>query len=210
MSSQNDQSINYPFAKDALEKTEAKLNELEEKLDQTLTNIQNKINQQAKAETAKEVINLLGETIQHLKDEIQTKLIAVQDSLEAKKSSLDYFTIAFMGKTKAGKSTLHSILTEQGWSAIGSGKQRTTRLNRVYEWKNIRIIDPPGIGAPGGKTDEEIAESIINKADLVVFVVTNDSQQESEFQFQQLLNRGEITPVYFHQVDVAFSVLVLN
>ena len=180
----------YPFAKDSLENTEAKLKELEEKLDKTLTEIQNQINQQAKAETAKEVINLLDETIQHLKDEIQTKLIAVQDSLEAKKSSLDYFTIAFMGKTKAGKSTLHSILTEQGWSAIGAGKQRTTRLNRVYEWKNIRIIDTPGIGAPGGKTDEEIAQSIINKADLVVFVVTNDSQQESEFKFLKLLKEN--------------------
>ena len=180
----------YPFAKEALEKTEAKLKELEQKLDETLTDIQNQINQKAKAETAKEVINLLHETIQHLKEEIQTKLIAVQDSLEAKKSSLDYFTIAFMGKTKAGKSTLHSILTEQGWDAIGAGKQRTTRLNRVYEWKNIRIIDTPGIGAPGGKTDEEIAQSIINKADLVVFVVTNDSQQESEFQFLKLLKEN--------------------
>lgn len=180
----------YPFAKEALEKTEAKLKELEQKLDDTLTDIQNQINQKAKAETAKEVINLLHETIQHLKEEIQTKLIAVQDSLEAKKSSLDYFTIAFMGKTKAGKSTLHSILTEQGWDAIGAGKQRTTRLNRVYEWKNIRIIDTPGIGAPGGKTDEEIAQSIINKADLVVFIVTNDSQQESEFQFLKLLKEN--------------------
>lgn len=63
-------------------------------------------------------------------------------------------------ETKAGKSTLHSILTEQGWDAIGVGKQRTTRSNRFYTWNNIRIIDTPGIGAPGGKSDEEIAESI--------------------------------------------------
>lgn len=59
---------------------------------------------------------------------IKTQIKTVHEALEAKKSSLDYFTIAFMGKTKAGKSTLHSILTEQGWDAIGVGKQRTTRF----------------------------------------------------------------------------------
>mgnify|MGYP006421024489 CR=1 FL=1 len=177
----------YSFTKQALEQTESNLNELEHKLSQEIANIKATIQGKAKAETAQEVIKLLEETQQKLEQEIKTKIKAVDEALEAKKRSLDYFTIAFMGKTKAGKSTLHSILTEQGWSAIGAGKQRTTRLNRVYEWKNIRIIDTPGIGAPGGKTDEEIAQSIINKADLVVFVVTNDSQQESEFQFLKLL-----------------------
>ncbi|QDZ39144.1 tetratricopeptide repeat protein [Euhalothece natronophila Z-M001] len=180
----------YPFAKDALENTEFKLKELEEKLTQTLTDIKNQINQQAKAETAQEVIDRLDETTQALKEEIKTKLKAVQDSLEEKKRNLDSFTIAFIGRTKAGKSTLHSILTEQGWSEIGDGEQRTTRQNRFYEWNNIRIIDTPGIGAPGGKTDEETAQSIINEADLVVFVVTNDSQQESEFQFLKLLKEN--------------------
>ncbi|WP_238360856.1 GTPase [Iningainema tapete] len=92
-----------------------------------------------------------------------------------------------MGKTKAGKSTLHAIITGGGWDAIGVGKQRTTRFNRVYEWKNIRIIDTPGIGAPGGKSDEEIAESVIEESDVICYVVTNDSIQETEFKFLQLL-----------------------
>jgi Fe2+ transport system protein B len=92
-----------------------------------------------------------------------------------------------MGKTKAGKSTLHAIITGEGWNAIGVGKQRTTRLNRVYEWKNIRIIDTPGIGAPGGQSDEEIARSVIDESDVICYVVTNDSIQETEFQFMKLL-----------------------
>jgi predicted GTPase len=57
----------------------------------------------------------------------------------------------------------------------------------VYEWKNIRIIDTPGIGAPGGKTDEEIAQSVIEESDVICYVVTNDSIQESEFAFLKLL-----------------------
>jgi GTPase Era involved in 16S rRNA processing len=111
----------------------------------------------------------------------------VRDSLYAKQRALNHFSIAFMGKTKAGKSTLHAIITQDGWEAIGVGKQRTTRLNRVYEWKNIRIIDTPGIGAPGGRTDEEIAESVIEESDVICYVVTNDSIQETEFQFMKLL-----------------------
>ena len=92
-----------------------------------------------------------------------------------------------MGKTKAGKSTLHAIITGGGWDAIGVGKQRTTRLNRIYEWKNIRIIDTPGIGAPGGKTDEEIAQSVVEESDVICYLLTNDSVQETEFEFLRLL-----------------------
>jgi hypothetical protein len=57
----------------------------------------------------------------------------------------------------------------------------------VYEWKNIRIIDTPGIGAPGGKSDEEVAESVIDESDVICYVVTNDSVQESEFKFLEVL-----------------------
>ncbi|MEH2158509.1 GTPase domain-containing protein [Nostoc sp.] len=49
------------------------------------------------------------------------------------------------------------------------------------------FIDTPGIGAPGGKSDEEIAESIIEESDVICYVVTNDSIQETEFKFLQLL-----------------------
>jgi len=67
--------------------------------------------------------------------------------------------------------------------------QRTTRFNRVYTWKRIRIIDTPGIGAPGGKTDEEIAESIVDESDVICFLVKNDSIQESEFEFLRLIRK---------------------
>jgi len=177
----------YPFTKEALETTKSNLNELESKLSQEIANIKATTQGKAKAETAKEVTTQLEETKQDLDQKIKTQIKTVHEALEAKKSSLDYFTIAFMGKTKAGKSTLHSILAGQGWDSIGVGKQRTTRSNRFYTWNNIRIIDTPGIGAPDGKSDEETAESIINEADLIVFVVTNDSQQESEFKKLKLL-----------------------
>lgn len=51
----------------------------------------------------------------------------------------------------------------------------------------IRIIDTPGIGAPDGKTDEEIAESVVPESDVICYVVTNDSIQETEFGFLRVL-----------------------
>lgn len=125
-------------------------------------------------------VNELQRTIKenftsHLQENIQV--------LNKKKRSVDYFTISFLGRTKAGKSTLHSIITKDGEDAIGVGKVRTTRYNRVYNWENLRIVDTPGIGAPGGMSDVEIAESIVDESDLICYLVTNDAIQETEFQF---------------------------
>jgi ribosome biogenesis GTPase A len=114
---------------------------------------------------------------------VEGQLQEVGKTLQKKRKAMDHFTISFMGKTKAGKSTLHSVITGGGKVEIGEGKQRTTRYNRIYTWNNIRIIDTPGIGAPGGKSDEEIAESIIDESDLICYLVKNDSVQSAEFNF---------------------------
>jgi len=105
-------------------------------------------------------------------------------SLSKKEEALQHYTISFMGRTKAGKSTLHSIiLGGNDREFIGVGKERTTRYNRVYQWNGIRIIDTPGIGAPGGKHDEQIASEIIDETDLICYMVTSDGVQETEFKF---------------------------
>lgn len=119
---------------------------------------------------------------------------ALRRSQRARQRALAYFTVAFMGRTKAGKSTLHAVVTGEGWDAVGVGRQRTTRFNRVYEWRRLRIVDTPGIGAPGGKTDEQIARSVIDEADVICYVLTDDSQQPSEFQFLQVL-REHLKPL---------------
>ncbi|MDJ0531573.1 MAG: 50S ribosome-binding GTPase [Xenococcaceae cyanobacterium MO_207.B15] len=176
----------YQYAELAFNKTEATLNTLIISLEEVISQIENK---NSKATTAKEVAKQLEDSKQSLDAEIIKRLAKVRESHLAKQRALNQFSIAFMGRTKAGKSTLHSIITQDGWESIGVGKQRTTRFNRVYQWKNIRIIDTPGIGAAdaGGKNDEEIAKSIIDEADVICYVVTNDSIQETEFQFLKLL-----------------------
>lgn len=111
-------------------------------------------------------------------DEDLKGLLVTQEKTQEK------FTITFMGRTKAGKSTLHSILLGGLNSEfIGQGQTRTTRYNYVYDWNDIRIVDTPGIGAPGGKKDTDIAKSVSDESDLIIYVVTSDSIQETEFDF---------------------------
>ena len=114
---------------------------------------------------------------------IDNSLTSNREVLDKKRRNIRYFTIAFMGRTKAGKSTLHKVITQQENDDIGVGKLRTTRYNRSWYWNKLRIVDTPGIGAPGGEADTEIAKSIIDEADVVCYVVTSDSIQETEFNF---------------------------
>ena len=177
----------YKFAVLALKGTGLTLQDLGKGIQKQLEAVNTKKTAKGKAKTATEVAKQLETTRKSLTVEIIKEIESVRESLAAKQRALNHFSIAFIGKTKAGKSTLHAIITGGGWDAIGVGKQRTTRLNRIYEWKNIRIIDTPGIGAPGGKTDEEIAQSVVEESDVICYLLTNDSVQETEFQFLKLL-----------------------
>ena len=95
-----------------------------------------------------------------------------------KATTLEDFTIALIGETKAGKTTLRSVLTGEGYDGIGAGKQRTTRVNHVYEWNNLRIIDTPGISAGSDfeNKDKEIARKAIYEADLICYVTVTDGK----------------------------------
>jgi hypothetical protein len=160
----------YQYSEIGLQITVYTLKKLAKNLLDTIENISNQTTSKGQANTAKEVAQQLNASRKALIEEIVQELEKVRSTFKSKQRALSHFSIAFMGKTKAGKSTLHAILTDEGWNAIGVGKQRTTRYNRVYEWKNIRIIDTPGIGAPGGKTDEEIAQSVIDESDVMALL----------------------------------------
>ena len=111
----------------------------------------------------------------HFADIITHSVEENKTLLDKKERNIRYFTIAFMGRTKAGKSTLHQVITQQKISDIGIGKLRTTRYNRSWYWDKLRIVDTPGIGAPGGETDANIAKSIIDESDVVCFKKRNST-----------------------------------
>ncbi len=141
----------------------------------------------SKDEAMVAVQKMLSNTKGHIKDIIENSLNENIKTLEKKKRNMQFFTIAFMGRTKAGKSTFHKVITLQEDDDIGIGRLRTTRYNRSWYWDRLRIVDTPGIGAPGGETDTEIAKSIIDEADMICYLVTNDSIQETEFDFLETI-----------------------
>lgn len=189
--------VDLEEAKKILISSKDSLLKLDKKLENTLENLIKKMSKESNSkedkeellddENKKEFENGLIELKNDISKIIHKNIKELEEALEKKERALKYYTISFIGKTKAGKSTLHSIITGTGNEFIGVGKQRTTRFNRIYEWKNIRIIDTPGIGAPGGKSDEEIAKSVINESDLICYVLKNDSIQETEFNFLKLI-----------------------
>ncbi len=104
--------------------------------------------------------------------------------LKCKRDAIGHFTLAMMGRTKAGKSTLFATLLGSGYDGIGTGQQRTTRENKRYELGNgVCLVDTPGIAAAGGETDEAEALKAVDGADLICYVMVDDSIQESEFAF---------------------------
>lgn len=191
--------VDLEEAKKILTSSKSSLLKLDEKLENTLENLLKKMSKESESENdndkeellddenKKEFENNLKELKNDISNIIHVNIKELEEALEKKERALKYYTISFIGKTKAGKSTLHSIITGTGNEFIGVGKQRTTRFNRIYEWKNIRIIDTHGIGAPGGKSDEEIAKSVIDESDLICYVLKNDSIQETEFNFLKLI-----------------------
>lgn len=170
-----------------LDITRSNIKQINSKLSLKVNEIENSIkiiesNKRDDKESS-EIISFVQELESKIKNSIIKELSNNLEVLKKKEKTIDYFTIAFMGRTKAGKSTFHKVITGEETDDIGVGKLRTTRFNRVFNWENIRIIDTPGIGAPGGKADTETARSIVDEADLICYVVTNDAIQETEFNF---------------------------
>lgn len=117
------------------------------------------------------------EDLQKLCDQTRKNFIENADRLQN-------FTITVFGKTMAGKSTLMEVLREGDGSSIGKGTQRTTKDVRSYPWKKtgIKFYDVPGIASAkhGGEDDSRIAFEAVEYADLVLFLITDDSVQPEE------------------------------
>lgn len=89
-----------------------------------------------------------------------------------KPDDADTITIVFAGQYSAGKSSILKMLTGDESIEIGAGI--TTETTNVYIWNGMEIIDTPGIRTELRPDHDEISYSAIAKADILVFVVTNE------------------------------------
>lgn len=110
------------------------------------------------------------------------KLLSKRNTNLAKQQkTLDHFNVMLFGRTMSGKSTIREAITRGDGRTIGRGAQRTTRDVKEYEWNNLRIIDTPGFGAYNGQEDTAVAHEILERSDVVLFMLNSDSIQESTF-----------------------------
>jgi hypothetical protein len=131
-----------------------------------------------------------------LQQVIDQTLVATEQSLEQKRIHLEKFTVTLFGRTMAGKSTIREAITRGNGSTIGTGSQRTTRDIREYEWDHLRVIDTPGIGAYEGTMDRDLALSVLDQSDLILFLTSSDGIQEEAFRGMQAL-REQNKPIIF-------------
>lgn len=80
-------------------------------------------------------------------------------------------TIAFVGQYDAGKSTILRVLT--GREDIVIDSDICTDAVTAYDWNGVRVLDTPGVHA-GYAAHDEKTYAAIDRADLLVFVVTNE------------------------------------
>ena len=80
--------------------------------------------------------------------------------------------VVFAGQYSAGKSSILKVMTEQEDIDIGAGI--TTRQVQRLDWHGIKVIDTPGVHTEIRPDHDAITYEAISKADLLVFVVTNE------------------------------------
>jgi hypothetical protein len=80
-------------------------------------------------------------------------------------------TIAFVGQYNAGKSTILRVLTDHEDIVIDSDV--CTHAVTAYDWNGVRVLDTPGVHTGYAEHDAK-TYAIIDRVDLLVFVVTNE------------------------------------
>lgn len=136
--------------------------------------------------------DLLEQQLHEIESTFDELSFAFKEDLDNLRENLSSFSITLFGRTMAGKSTLMEILTQGTGESIGKGSQRTTRDVRTYTWNGLEITDVPGIGAFEGEDDEQIAFAAAKRADIILFLLTDDAPQAAEAEcFGQIVSLGK-------------------
>lgn len=173
--------IGYKIAFEQKENLKLTLTEAETKVKKTLSSL-NRSPCKSPALT-----DSLREQLSNVEKSLQELSYGFQEDLDKLKRNMSKFSIVLFGRTMAGKSTLMEILTNGNGESIGKGAQRTTRDVRKYNWKELEIVDVPGIGAFNGEEDERIAFEAAKTGDLILFLMTDDAPQAEEAKFFHLI-----------------------
>ena len=102
--------------------------------------------------------------------------------------------VVLLGRTMAGKSTLFCYLTGADRNRIGEGRQATTRAITRLPLRidsGVEVSDTPGVGALDRPIDRIVALDEARRADVVVWLCTDDSfQAEEQDALEEVLSWG--------------------
>lgn len=117
------------------------------------------------------------------------------------------FSIAVFGRKMSGKSTLMEILTHGNGSTIGKSVPRTASDIRSYYWKGLKITDLPSLDFFQDSEANKIGMDAAKSADVVLFLMTNETPQAEEAQcLAQLKNLGKpVLTIINVQKDLNFK-----
>ena len=100
------------------------------------------------------------------------------ESFDTKVKRMNQFTVCLFGRTKSGKSTTMEALTHGDGKSIGKGAQNTTLDTKEYKWKDLLVVDTPGIDAMKKREElESAALTFADNADLIVFLLPHQIEE---------------------------------
>ncbi|WP_029007530.1 GTPase [Azospirillum halopraeferens] len=114
-----------------------------------------------------------------------------------------FVTVMLFGRTRAGKSTTMEALTGGDGASIGVGRQHTTKDIRAYYFPpsadggvpdrpSLRIVDTPGIEGFDGDELARVADTFVERADHILFLLTDDKATANELKrFGEIRTQGK-------------------
>lgn len=162
-------------------------------LEHVVDDLQPSADEGSNDDDVRRVVTAASSDVRGYVDELASEVRRFEAQLAERPARL---VAAFFGRTMAGKSTLVETLIGGDGEAIGRGGQRTTRETRRCPWGDIDLYDTPGIGALHGAADAELARRDVRDADLVIFVLTDDSIQAEHVRGLEHV-KAENKPVLF-------------
>ncbi len=117
---------------------------------------------------------------------------------EQRHKDLKHFSVMLFGRTMVGKSTTLEALAGGDGARIGDGVPDFTRRIDSVEWEGLRVVDTPGIEGFSPETID-VAESFIDRADMVAFVISDDHIEPKLLErLVALLNRQKPLLILFN------------
>ena len=124
-------------------------------------------------EWAEETATILARARKVLEDSMQDEVQSLARKLpEESNEDVRPVSLAFAGQYSAGKSTILKVLT--GSEDIATGAGVTTEQTQVLDWNGVEVVDTPGIHTSLRPDHDAISYEAISRADLLVFVITNE------------------------------------